>query len=180
MTERALIGVEMAGSDSALAVTSQKRDPYWENLGNGYLYGPTSNSFGIRTLSVVDSTREDTRHKSLCIVYTDIRGCGSRGISLGEERNQLDVCLYGVSADSRVYSEVYGFDQAQADAGEIQHDNGVVFDRRVVVPIHAGTLSLHLTAKSYRESLPASPWVSANGHSFVQPVSGPQTVTVID
>ncbi len=124
---------------------SQRRHPYWRSSGNGYRYGPTTGSFGGHTLIV---EQWETGH-GLTIMHHGVRSAGSSDLSLGNEKNQVDVCMWGLPDDAFIESDLFDIDDLQIAEGEIQHRSEGTFDRRIIVPIHAGTLSVHLAVKEW-------------------------------
>lgn len=151
MTERsrpALIRVSSGDEGNHHISYIQRRRPHWEDPGNGYRYGPPAGSFyGGHTL-FVEQWSDDTRN-GLRIVHNGLGSIGSAGLILGSERNQVDVCMWGVSNGAPIESDLFDVNKLHIDEGEIIHKSEGIFDRRVVVPIYAGTLSIHLAIKEW-------------------------------
>ena len=122
------------------------RKPFYQFPGNGYGHGPTS---GFVTGHTVDIRRFDNNRNYISISHDGVRSCGSVGIGLGVDRNQLDVCMWGVPLDAEIESAVFGAGEIKLDEGIIEHTRLGMFDRRVVVPILEGTLSLHLSQDEF-------------------------------
>lgn len=147
MAERlALLRVDMGGEESRRISYSQKRLPYFNAPGNGYRYGPSAGSTNgpVRTLFI-----EQIDDTGLVIVHHARESAGSSGLILGAAGNQVDVCAWGVPEDALIDSDVLDTADLQVEVGDIAHKWQGTFDRRVVVPIRAGTLSLHLATKNW-------------------------------
>lgn len=160
MAERAkpaLIKVDCRGPDRRISIC-QKRQPHlvpaegqplWSSVDRRPTYPPMPECFLEAYTFSVEYWSEDGIDW-LNIPYRAGRGRGSTGslggYILGTEMNQLDIRMWNVPEDTPVESDVYDQTSLQYDRGELSHE-GEVFDRRIIVPIPAGTTSLHLTTK---------------------------------
>lgn len=123
---------------------SQVRQPRLYYPGNGYGYGEISGSFWASDIEV------RVLDQGLSLGFSGDKMGGSCGIVLGPQRNQVDICMWGVQSDTAVESDVLEASQIQDETGLFEHRRTGEFDRRIIVPILAGTLSLHLATQEWQ------------------------------
>lgn len=140
-----LCRIELLKGGEGSGWLTHKRSPYWSEASNlGYRSGPMSGSMRGDNFEFLQN--EEKR-----LLGASCSGSGyasTMNLGLGAIRNQVDVRLYDVSPFAKV--EASDIDYVE---GEIQHKNGHVFDRRAVIPILGGTLSIHMTGQTYEDFL---------------------------
>jgi hypothetical protein len=126
---------------------SQRRLPYWHMPSSGFRHGPTAGSFEVHTLAIEEV--RSSAHSGLSIVHSSLRCSAAVNLVLGSHRNQVDICMWGIPNEIPIELGASDGDEIDIDQGEILHKTQGAFDRRIVLPIHAGTLSVHLAAREW-------------------------------
>lgn len=147
MTERAqpsLLRVSGPRTADHHVSYTHERSPMYIYPGNGYGYGPHAGGFLAHTVAIKSNGSE-----SLSMHHEGRGVYGISGLHLGSESNKIDVFMWGVPNNYPVTSDTLSDSELHTEEGKISGGREGVFDRRIVVPIFAGALSLYLASAEW-------------------------------